>query len=344
MRRKPFFRRLGCFFLGFAFLGTIGFIAIAGLIAEALGFMHTPFGDLGPIYPVGIGIFLLMFVVIAWGARSLRRMSMPLDDLLEAARRVADGDYSARVVDEKGPPEVRSLTRTFNQMAERLQIHDQQRRNMLADVTHELRTPLTIIQGNLEGMLDGMYPSDEARLKTVLDETHILSRLINDLRTLALAESGALQLKREPTDLVALVRETVNVFSSQAKAAGIMIETPSEEIPPLEIDPERIREVLSNLLANALRYTPRGGVISIEAVEQVLEEKKSIQVLVQDNGPGIPAEDLPHVFDRFYRSSDSGGMGLGLAIARYLVEAHGGTIRAESQPGKGTTISFALPY
>jgi signal transduction histidine kinase len=270
-------------------------------------------------------------------------MSMPLDDLLDAAKRVADGDYSARV-DEKGPPEVRSLTRTFNQMAERLQIHDQQRRDMLADVTHELRTPLTVIQGNLEGMLDGMYPSDEARLKAILDETHILSRLINDLRTLALAESGALQLKREPTDLVALVREAVNVFNSQAEAAGIKIETPSAEIPPLEIDPERIREVLSNLLANALRYTPRGGVIRIEAAEHDSKQKRGVQVLVQDNGPGISAEDLPHVFDRFYKSSDSGGMGLGLAIARYLIEAHGGAIRAESEPGKGTTISFALPY
>jgi signal transduction histidine kinase len=268
-------------------------------------------------------------------------MSAPLDDMLEASGRVAGGDYSTRV-DEKGPPEVRALTRAFNSMAARLQAANERRRDLLADVTHELRTPLTVIQGNVEGMLDGVYPADEARLKSILEETHILSRLVEDLRTLALAESGALQLKKEPTDLAALIRETVSAFAAQADAAGIRLETGLQAVPWLNLDPQRMGEVLSNLIANALRYTPRGGLIGIRYMAIPGGGEGRAAVSVTDSGPGIPAEDLPNIFDRFYKSSDSGGMGLGLSIAKYLVEAHGGTIKAESETGKGTTISFSL--
>jgi signal transduction histidine kinase len=269
-------------------------------------------------------------------------MSVPLDNLLEASDKVAEGDFSARV-EEKGPPEVRALTRGFNSMAERLQVNDQQRRNMLADVSHELRTPITVIQGNVEGILDGLYPADEARLKSILEETQVLSRLVDDLRTLALAESGGLYLKREPINLAEIIRDAVSGFEAQIKEKAIRIEMSLHGEEDANIDPQRIREVLANLLSNALRYTPPGGVVNVNLVETGSGVERSVTISIEDNGPGIDPTDLPHVFERFYKSSDSGGMGLGLSIARYLVEAHGGKIWAESELGRGTKISFTIP-
>ncbi|HET6824175.1 MAG TPA: HAMP domain-containing sensor histidine kinase, partial [Anaerolineales bacterium] len=269
-------------------------------------------------------------------------MFTPLDELFHASERVANGDYSVRV-QEKGPPEVHSLMKSFNSMAERLQVSDQQRRNMLADISHELRTPITVIQGNVEGMLDGVYPTDEARLKSIIEETQILSRLVDDLRTLALAESGALRLKREPTHLAELIRDATSSLEAQMKEKEIHVEMALKNVEEATIDPQRIREVLTNLLSNALRYTPRGGEIKIQLTEAALGQERNVTISVKDSGPGIASPLLPHVFDRFYKSSDSGGMGLGLSIAKYLVEAHRGKIWAESEEGKGTKISFALP-
>ena len=229
-------------------------------------------------------------------------------------------------------------------MAERLQANDQQRRNMLADVSHELRTPITVIQGNVEGILDGLYPADQARLKSILEETQVLSRLVDDLRTLALAESGALRLKREPTHLPELIRDTISNFEAQAKEKAIRLAMSFNDVEEANIDPQRVREVLTNLLSNALRYTPRSGEVKVGLTESSrgVAEGRAITIFVEDNGPGIESTVLPHVFDRFYKSSDSGGMGLGLSIAKYLVEAHGGKIWAESEVGQGTKISFTL--
>lgn len=215
---------------------------------------------------------------------------------------------------------------------------------MLADVSHELRTPLTVIRGNIEGILDGVYPADSPRLNSILEETQILSRLVEDLRTLALAESGSLQLRPESADLNELIRETVTAFNSQADTAGVPVELSlAEGLPPVEVDPERIRQVLSNLIVNALHYTPRGGRVAI-ASEQVQEgPDRFAQVAIEDNGPGILEADLPHVFDRFYKAADSRGMGLGLSISKLIIEAHGGQIRAHSLPSGGARISFSLP-
>jgi len=351
-RRMPFFRRMGCVFFVFALLAFTGLLAILQLIFTFFQ-GSAPDGRSGLIIPFGFIAFILMLMAISWGVRSLRRVSVPLDNLLEASGKVADGDFSARV-EERGPPEVRALTRGFNSMAERLQVNDQQRRAMLADVSHELRTPITVIQGNIEGILDGLYPADEARLRSIMEETQILSRLVDDLRTLALAESGSLQLRREPTDLKELIRDTVAGFETQAKEKAIKIALLLEDAEEMEVDPLRIREVLTNVLGNALRYTPDRGEIkvgvkeasTVEASDVLTEEavsKRSVVVFVQDSGPGIEASDLSHIFDRFYKSSDSGGMGLGLSIAKYLVEAHGGKISAESEVGKGSRISFTLP-
>lgn len=331
--RNAFFRRMGCIFGLFNLLGFALFLIIIGLIANALGWIQSPLDILWWIIPLSVGLVILLVALIFAAVIVLRRFSRPLDDLLSASNRVAEGDLSARV-NEKGTPEARSLARAFNSMAERLQVSDRQRRDMLADVAHELRTPLTVIRGEVEGMLDGIYLADEARLKSILEETQLLSRLVDDLRTLVLAEAGALQLKREPTDVAALVRETVAAFRSAADAKGVTIESSGTESPPQEIDPARVREVISNLITNALRYTPSGGVVRVGCAGQ--------SISVTDSGSGIPPEALPHVFDRFYKSNDSGGLGLGLSIAKYLVEAHGGTIRAENEPEGGTKISFTL--
>jgi len=344
MRGNPFFRRMGCFFFGFAFLAFIGLLGVLRFIlAPFINFGGTPPIDRPNfIFPLGFLGFILLVFAVGWGARSLRRMFTPLDDLLNASNRVAEGNYSVRV-EEKGPPEIYSLMRSFNSMTERLQINDQQRRNMLADISHELRTPITVIQGNVEGILDGLYPADEERLKSIIEETQILSRLVDDLRTLALAESGALRLKHEPTNLVELIRDAVSGFESQAKEKDIRVETFLDGEEDANIDPQRIREVLTNLLSNALRYTPHGGAIKVRLTEAGTGVERSVTISIEDNGPGIESAVLPHVFDRFYKSSDSGGMGLGLSIAKYLVEAHGGKIWAESEMGKGTKISFRLP-
>jgi len=177
----------------------------------------------------------------------------------------------------------------------------------------------------------------------VLEETQVLSRLIDDLRTLALAESGALQLKREPTDLGSFIREIVSGFEVQAKEKEIKVELALADVEAMMIDPQRVHEVLTNLLSNAMRYTPHGGVVKIDLAETGSSIERSVMISVEDSGSGIASEDLSQIFDRFYKSGDSGGMGLGLSIAKYLVEAHGGKIWAESEADKGTKISFTLP-
>ncbi len=345
MRGKPFFRRMGCLFLVLNFFAFVGFMALLRLIlAPFIEFHGAPTLERPDfILPFGVAGFFILLAAFFWGARSLRRMSAPLDDLLHASNQVAEGDYSVRV-EATGPPEVYSLMEGFNSMAERLQVNDRQRRNMLADVSHELRTPITVIQGNVEGILDGLYPADEARLKSIVEETQVLSRLVDDLRTMALAESGSLQLRREPTDLNLLIQEVVSSLESQVKEKEINIVLSLTETDALNIDPLRIREVLTNLLSNALRYTPPSGDVKVGLMESSFGGERAVMIFVQDSGAGIESADLPRIFDRFYKSSDSGGMGLGLSIAKYLVEAHGGKIWAEKEVGGGTKLSFTLPW
>lgn len=330
--RRQFFLRFGILIaLMFGFSCAI-FTLVVSLISNWLGANGT-------INPVSVIVVVFIFAGLSQVGRAFRSFAMPFGDLVEASSRVADGDYSARVR-ERGPREVRSLARAFNSMAERLHASDQTRRAMLADVTHELRTPLTVIQGNLEGLIDGVYPRDDAHLTPILEETRVLSRLIDDLRTLALAESGALKLQKEPTDLATLTSETVASFRAQADAAGIELRAEvAAEMPAIELDPARIREVLENLIANALHYTPRGGTICVRCA---IEDRRAV-VSVSDSGAGIPPDELPHIFERFYKSRDSRGTGLGLAIAKNLVAAHGGEISAQSEPGAGTRIQFSLP-
>jgi signal transduction histidine kinase len=340
--RGHFFRRVGCVFLLLTLLAFGGFTALFWLAASAAGAVDLPESTLEVLRTAGIGIGLLILAGALLAGRELRRTALPIGGMLEAAGRIAEGDYSARV-EESGPREVRALAQAFNTMAARLQAEDEQRRNLLADVTHELRTPITVIQGNLEGLLDGIYPPDQPHIASILDETRVLSRVIDDLRTLSSADSGALKLQLEPTDPGELIEETAASFGMQAQAAGVAVRAELEAgLPRLALDATRIREVLANLLTNALRYTPSGGEIVLRCG---LGEGGGdrLYVSVSDSGAGIAAEDLPHIFERFYKSDQSRGSGLGLAIARSLVEAHGGEISAHSQPGAGTTIRFTLP-
>jgi signal transduction histidine kinase len=224
-------------------------------------------------------------------------------------------------------------------MTARLQFQDEQRRHLMADIAHELRTPLAVVQGRLEGLLDGVYPRDDARLAEVLDDTRMLARLVEDLRTLANVDSGTLTLEKEPTDLAVLMHDTLKAFLREAAAREVALRVEAApDLPLLEIDPVRIREVLSNLVSNAIRHTSAGGSVSI-AAEPVAGR---IAVRVTDTGSGVAPEDLPKIFERFYKGQTSHGSGLGLTIARNLVVAHDGEIRADSSPGRGTTIEFTL--
>jgi two-component system OmpR family sensor kinase/two-component system sensor histidine kinase BaeS len=341
--RGRFFRRVGLF-LFFVFLITA--VVPSVLFALAGGFRGFPDGNVGfrPWFPFPFAFFmpLLFFGGLLLILVALRRVATPVGDLLEATGRVAEGDYSARVP-EQGPPEVRQLAQAFNAMTERLRSQEERRRTLLAEVTHELRTPLTVLQGNLEGMVDGVYPRDDAHLEAVLDETRVLSRLIEDLRVLSLAESGTLKLQLEQIDLGDLAREVVTAFHAEADRTGVTLSADcGPDLPSVQGDATRIREVLANLIANALRYTPQGGTVEVR-VWRLRGAERRLAVAVRDSGAGIPPEALPHIFDRFYKSPDSRGAGLGLAIARNLVIAHGGEITATSEPGKGTEIRFTLP-
>ena len=330
--RRAFLWRAGAAFFLLLFLG--GAVCAATLwLLSALG--QPGVGAVVPWFLLILGLLVIVAVL-----PGLRVLALPLRDLIDAAGRVEAGDLSVSVA-VRGPRELRALARAFNAMLERLRSSEVQRRSLLTDVTHELRTPVAVIQGNLEALLDGVYPADREHLEPVLEETRVLSRLIDDLRTLSLAESGVLELHREPTDLGVLVGEVVSTYRGQAEAAGILLsaEVP-HEIPLVEVDPLRIREVLANLTANALRHTPPTGLVRITAALEPAGPRVILSVI--DTGRGVPPGDLPHIFDRFHKSADSTGSGLGLAIARNLVEAHGGEIRADSRPGD-TTFRFTLP-
>lgn len=332
--RGHFIRRFVVFAIGF-------FLFFAFIVAAFVTLLISAFSTAGP----GLGAFtplvaIFAFLVIATTvARAIRRLVVPLGDLIDAAESVEAGNYAVRVR-PRGPRELRSLSGAFNSMSARLERSEEQRRRLLADVTHELRTPLTVMQGNLEALLEGVYPADAEHLAPILDETRVLSRLVDDLRTLSLAEAGSLTLYREPTDVATLVSDIVASFRSQADGTGVALGTDiSGHLPPADVDPVRVREVLSNLLSNALRYTPRGGSVRVGASAS----EGRMRVTVRDTGPGIAAEALPHVFDRFYKSDESRGAGLGLAIAKGLVVAHGGEIEAMSAPGEGTEMRLWLP-
>jgi two-component system sensor histidine kinase BaeS len=320
----------------FAIVALTMLALLASLLVWAIG---TVLGSGASGVIVAMVVLLTLLLVARSLVRGLRGSALPIADMMEAAGRVEAGDYAARVR-EDGPRDLRRLARAFNAMSARLGSDEQERRQLLADVSHELRTPLSVIQGNVEGILDGLYPADRAHLEPILEETQLLERLIEDLRTLSLSESGALRLHREPTDLAALLGETVAGFRAKADAASVSLQLSSAAgLPGVDLDQARMHQVIGNLLANAVHFTPAGGVVEVDAVTA----GDGVEISIRDTGSGIAPDILPRVFDRFFRSGDSGGSGLGLPIARSLVEAHGGSISAESPPGGGTTVRIQLP-
>ncbi len=320
----PFIRWIGCFFL------TVLVVALfTGGLAGAV------FGREGGFHPFFVFPIFVVIALIAVGVfGGVRRMARPMNNLIEAARRIESGDYSAQVP-EWGSPDIRSVARAFNSMSARLKTIDEQRRNFMADVTHELRTPLSVIRGQAEAIADGVYPADEAHLAPILDATQTLNRLVEDLKTLVDTDAGNLVLHKEPTDLGALVRDTVESFRPQADTAGVSLTTEiADKLPPRDVDPSRMRQVIGNLLSNAIRHTTSGGSVRVAV--------NASSFTVADTGEGIPPDLQPHVFERFAKGPNSTGSGLGLAIAQDIVRAHSGRIQATSSEA-GTTITVALP-
>ncbi len=318
-------------FLLIAVMLTIG-VVLAG---TAFGLIEAPHG----VRFLAIAALLVLVIVILRGSRRFQRMAVNLGEIVDAAGRIEAGDYGVQVA-ERGPRELQTLARAFNAMSTRLATADRNRRTFVADLTHELRTPLAIIRGQAEGIGDGVYPGDQAHVTPILDATASLDSLVDALATMTLADVGSLTLKREAVDVPVLVTSSLAAFQSVADAAGVRLVADLEaDLPAIDADPARIRGVLGNLLSNAIRYSPSGGTVTASA--RRLGE--TVAFGIRDTGPGIPSELRPRIFDRFVKGPGSPGSGLGLAIAKDVVTAHGGTIEAISDPGKGTEIRFTLP-
>jgi len=329
-------RRFGCalllLLLAFGAAGT----ALVWLVLSATGVVGSaPFVRL-----VSAVALLLGVAAVGVAATALRRVTARAGGLVDAAKRVEGGDYSARVP-VRGPSELRSLARAFNAMSGRLEAEEARRRSVLAEVAHELRTPLTVIRGQAEGIVDGVYPGDAERMRPILAAANAIEVLIDDLRTLALAETGSLRLRSEPVDVAILVNATLDAFRPAAAEAQVSLdERVSAATPMVDGDPVRLRGVLDNLVSNALRHTGAGGHVRVLAEPG---EAGTVRIAVSDDGEGIAPDLLPRVFDRFVKGPTSTGSGLGLAIVRDVVEAHGGAVVANSEPGRGATIEVTLP-
>src|SRR5467141_1514220 len=337
----PFFWRMGC-----VILGVIALVALAGAVVTALvgALLDWILGPTafhpGTAQVVLVTTALLVVLAAVVAQRGIRRFSQPMDNLIEAAGRIEKGDYSAQIP-ETGPPELTSVARAFNSMSARLKSSDEQRRSFLADVVHELRTPLTVIRGQAEGIADGVYAADAEHIAPIVDATRSLELLVEDLRALALTDTGSLVLNREPIDPAELMDETVASFAAQAHDAGVKLTASAPPgLPVVDVDPTRMRSAIGNVIANALRHTPPAGSVSVSAAAAGGER---VVISVVDTGDGIAPELLPHVFERFVRGAGSKGSGLGLAIAHDITVAHGGTIDVESTLGAGTTFRISLP-
>jgi len=325
--------------------------AVVGYLLAGL----PDFDPLGPLERRFLGDLQRSVVFIALVAAALglvvglfvsRTLSQPLSAVARVAHAFAGRDWSQRVrlKDAAHVAEVGEVAQALNHMADSLQQAEIQRRNLMADVAHELRTPLTVIQGSLRALLDGVHPLEMKEIALIYDETRLLSRLVEDVRELALAEARQLPLAMQDVDVGAALRAAGARFSAVADAQGVVltVSVPQERLL-VRADPDRIAQVLHNLMSNAFRHTPVGGQLALSAEAQ----GSYVRLSVRDTGEGIAHEDLPHVFDRFYRSDksrtrSSGGSGLGLAIAKSLVENMGGRIGVESQPGQGSDFWFTL--
>lgn len=291
--------------------------------------------------------FVVFLIIIITIFNLYMRFGKPLENLFSTIDSVAEGNLNARVP-ETNSDMFSELIKRFNKMVGELERSDKQRRNLTADIAHELRTPLHIIQGNLEGVIDGVYKPTKEHINNTLDETKILVRLVNDLQTLSLAEAGQLPLHPTLFLLADLLHDLTSSFATQANTLGIHLNTNIRDTSlKINADYDRLNQILSNLISNALRYTAKGGEISVTAESSITDEKRSVRIKVKDTGSGIAFDDLPFIFDRFWRGnksrSDRVNSGLGLAIAKQLILAHNGSIDVVSELGKGTEFTIELP-
>jgi signal transduction histidine kinase len=338
-------------FIPFVIFFLISAVLFVGGLTAILYLLFTRYSGVQNLWILLCGapaIFVVLVLSIMFNLYT--HYARPLEQLFNAINTVEEGNLSVRVP-ENDSSIYRDLIPRFNKMVGELERAEQQRRNLTADIAHELRTPLHIIQGNLEGLLDGVYQPTPEHISTTLDETRLLARLVNDLQTLSLAETGQLPLHPIRFLLTDLIEDITASFSSQADSQGIHLNTsltnPNQE---LTADYDRLNQVLSNLISNALRHTPSGGTVLIhtEAIQKEFQGATfGVRMTVQDTGSGIPAEDLPFVFDRFWRGDKSRSerthSGLGLAITKQLILAHGGSITAQSVPGSGSSFVIELP-
>jgi signal transduction histidine kinase len=321
------------------------------MMLESVGGSEALVADLNESFSQAVSQILLLAASAALLAALIvstfvtRRLVSPIQRMKTASQRIAAGEYAERVA-EPGQDELGDLARSFNQMAQTLAEAEERRRELIGDVTHELRTPLANIRSVMEGVIDGVLPADPSTFQQVEQEAARLQRLVQDLEALSRAEAGQLLLQRQPVDPAALVAEVTARLQPQyrEKGVGLAVQAPVG-LPAVHADRWRLMQVLINLLGNALQYTPAGGQVRVTAAI----DRDHLVVRVADNGIGIAPEHLPHLFERFYRvdksrSRTGGGSGIGLTIARHLVEAHGGRISAESAGlGQGSTFTFTLP-
>ncbi len=326
------------------FWRMVAYVVLGGIVMIAFGitigviFSGGRSGAHGGPDPGALLLLIPLGVIVFFVVRALRRTARPIQQLMGATEKVAQGDYSVRI-EPSGSDDVFTMMSAFNDMTQRLQANDDQRRLLLADIAHELRNPLAIIRGNVEGMMDGIYPRDEDHLSLLVNETVQMSRLLDDLQLLSQAETGTFRLVQSEVEFGTLLRDIGQSFKARAEAKGVRLAVSVLRTDVIWIDPVRIRQVVSNVVSNAIRHTPSGGQIDLVGTIG----RYGVVITVIDNGEGIDPALVDHIFDRFTKAADSGGSGLGLAIARQLTEAHGGSIAATLNPRGGTTVRIVLP-
>jgi len=322
---------------------------VAGIRGKQIIFKFLEKDFFYEIYPdfILIIIFSTVIAVITSYFIILHEVE-PLKKLREGAGEIGAGNLDYRI-DINRNDVFGYIANSFNTMAESLQKARMLRKQFFADAAHELKTPITVIKGNLEGMIDGIIPVNEENLKSLLEETEYLNNIIKDIKELALADSGEITLNKKKIDINKIIEASTGMLNMQRNAKDINITTDFQiEKPEVTIDPERFNQVIYNLLVNAIKYTPQKGHIKIKT-EKVLENNiESVKITIKDSGKGIPPDDLPYIFERFYRVDKSrdrktGGLGLGLAIVRKIIELHGGTIKVESVLNEGSTFCIVIP-
>jgi len=318
---------------------------IGTLLVDNINVPHPIKLSLGLLNPVILVSGLMLLLTLVIGFLLMRRMVNPLSEVIAAAESVSAGNLKTRIKIQKSQDDMGTLVQHFNHMTETLERNDNERKALLADIAHELRTPLSVLRGRLEGIMDGVYPPNEANIAQALEETYMLERLVEDLRLLTMAESRQLHFELKETNLVELLRKSITLFTPQAKAKNTEIEIlTDQEVILASVDPQRIEQVIANLVGNSLRYAPANSKILLT----IAKNNENVTLKVADSGPGVPEVEIPYIFDRFWRGEKSrarvsGGAGLGLAICKHLVEAQGGTISAQNRTQGGLEITIQLP-